>query len=67
MKKELSPEYKRRARQALEETQRLLERELRYSYDLRDHRQVAFYEKHIAKLEKMLEDGFLFDFGGASA
>jgi hypothetical protein len=67
MKKELSPEYKRRARQSLKETQTLLDREMRYEYDLRKHDLIASYERHIVKLEKMLESGFLFDFGGISA
>lgn len=44
----------RRVIEALAETNRLLEAEMRYSADLRNQERVAFYEGHIAKLNGML-------------
>jgi hypothetical protein len=48
-------ERRKRIEQALAETIELLEREERYSPDLRKHDRVAFYLKHIQKLKTMLE------------
>jgi len=67
MKKELTPEYKRRVQQSINETQRLLDKELSYSKDLQLNDVIERYIFRLAKLNAMLESGFLFDFGGISA
>ena len=55
----LTPEYVKRTQQAINETQVLLERELKYSLDLQNTELVAFYYKHINKLTAAIEAGLL--------
>ena len=45
----------RRTIQALDETNRLLDKEMRYSPEFRKMDQIAYYERHIAKLVGYLE------------
>jgi len=52
----LSQEYKRRAVQALNETQDLLIKELSYSKDLQKKEAISFYESHILKLQNMISE-----------
>lgn len=51
----MTNEQTRRTIEALAETNRLLEKEMRYAPDLRKMDQIAFYERHIVKLTGMLE------------
>ena len=44
----------RRVIEALAETNRLLNKEMGYSADMRDQDRIAFYQGHIAKLTEML-------------
>jgi hypothetical protein len=48
---------KQRAQSALEETRKHLEKESAYREDLQNHAMIAFYIKHIKKLETMLQTG----------
>lgn len=50
----MSPEYRRRTESALQETKRLLAKELRYSPDLQKQDLIESYNKHIVKLENYL-------------
>jgi hypothetical protein len=47
-------QQKKRIIQSIIETERLLEREMRYSQDLRDNKLVEFYNNHLKKLYLML-------------
>ena len=47
---ELTDEKKRRIFSAIEETERLLNKELSYSEDLQKSEQIEFYRSHITKL-----------------
>jgi len=51
----MTAEQRRRTVQALEETNRLLAKEQRYLPHLQKPDQIAFYERHIAKLTTALE------------
>lgn len=51
----MTDEQRRRATEALAETQRLLAKEMRYSPHLRKPEQIARYEQHIAKLTGYLK------------
>lgn len=53
----LSVEHKRRVVAAMVETQTALTRAMRYSPDFRDNELIAFYHRHIAKLNAMLASG----------
>jgi hypothetical protein len=46
-----------RIRQAMAETQAIIDKELRYSVDLQKPEYLAKYRAHLAKLERMLETG----------
>lgn len=48
--------YKERIRAAIVETKRLRDKELSYSEDLQNKGRINQYTKHIAKLEKYLEE-----------
>ena len=45
---------------AITETIRLIQKENKYSYDLRKHDYVERLENHLAKLYKMIEVGEIF-------
>ena len=47
-------EKKRRAIQAIKETERALERAMRYQPQFRDNKLISFYEKHLEKLHAMV-------------
>lgn len=51
----MTPDQRRRTIEALAETNRLLEKEMRYQPQFRKLDQIAFYERHITKLVEMLE------------
>ena len=51
----LTSEQKRKTEEALEETQRLLAKELRYPADLQKQDYLKFLRGHIEKLELMLK------------
>jgi hypothetical protein len=55
----MSPEYTRRTIQAMDETQRLIDKEMRYSPDLRKQDYLASLHRHVAKLTTMLETGVI--------
>ena len=50
----LTAEYKKRIVSAISETERLLAKEEKYSFDLRNHEQVASYKKHLLFLSGLL-------------
>ena len=47
---QLTDEKKRRIFQSIEETERLLEKELSYMEDLQNKDRIEFYRSHISKL-----------------
>jgi len=49
----MTAEQHRRVEQAIKETQRTLERAMRYSPEFRDAELIAFCHQHIAKLVEM--------------
>lgn len=51
----MTTEKLRRINEAIIETEMLLEKELTYSEDLQDTKQVEFYHNHITKLQGMLK------------
>jgi hypothetical protein len=51
----MTQDQRRRVVEALAETNRLLEKEMRYSPHLRKLDQIAFYGRHIVKLAGYLE------------
>lgn len=51
---ELTNEKTRRILDAISETQRLLDNELKYSEDLQKKDRIEFYRNHIAKLEAII-------------
>jgi hypothetical protein len=51
----LTPQYQKRAENELAVTKNLLAKEMAISKDLRYEDKVASYEKHILKLETMIE------------
>jgi len=51
----MTQDQRRRTIEALAETNGLLEKEMRYQPQFRKMDQIAFYERHIAKLTAMLE------------
>lgn len=53
---EFTPEYRRRTQDALNETYRLLEKELTYPEDLQHTDMIGFYRSHITRLETLLKD-----------
>lgn len=55
---QLTPEYTARTNQAIEETHRLLSKELSYSKDLQHADVIARYEAHLVKLNNMLVNGW---------
>jgi hypothetical protein len=55
--RKLTAEYAKRVERELENTKNLLAKEMKISADLRYNDMVAFYEKHILKLETMLATG----------
>jgi hypothetical protein len=50
----LTDERIRRIKQAQAETQRLIDREMKYSVDFRNHERIAEWQAHIAKLDTMM-------------
>ena len=52
----LTKEQKRKIQDALNETQKLLDKELKYSEDLQNKKSINFYFNHIEKLNKMLSE-----------
>lgn len=50
----MTENQRKRTLDALTETCEALEKAMRYQPHLRDEKLIAFYESHIAKLEKML-------------
>ena len=54
MKTSVKLSHEARLRQAIKETQDLLNKELAYSKDLQIEGKISFYTGHIAKLELML-------------
>lgn len=55
MSAQLTTGQRRRITQALAETEQLLAREMRHVPELRRPDQIAFYERHIARLTGYLE------------
>lgn len=55
----MTANQRRKVLQALTQTCELLEKEMRYSPDLRKPDYIAWLEKHIAKLESMLDSDTL--------
>jgi len=53
----MTPEYIKRTEKALDETLRLLDKELRYPVELQNKAMVKFYNEHIVKLENYLTTG----------
>ena len=53
----LTPERTRRIEESIRETQRSLDKEMRYSEEFRDHQRCDGYKTHIAYLQKLLEGG----------
>ncbi len=51
----MTNEQTRRTIEALAETNRLLDKEMKYQPQFRKMDQIAFYERHILKLTAMLE------------
>lgn len=51
---ELTAEHQRRIVQAIAETQRQIDREMRYSEEFRMHDRIDGWQAHIAKLQDML-------------
>lgn len=52
---ELTNELRKSIEIAKRETERLLNKELKYSYDLRKHDRVAYYQNHLQYLTNMLD------------
>jgi hypothetical protein len=60
LKLKMTDERKRRVIQAMKETQSVLDAELKYSEDLQKKDNIAFYKKHIKKLENMLKMEYVY-------
>ena len=54
MEIELTSERQRRVADALVETQRQIDREMKYNQDVRNHSEIARWAAHIVTLENML-------------
>ena len=50
----LTPEYKKRIVSSISETERLLQKEEKYSFDLQNHELIAGYKKHLLFLADLL-------------
>jgi hypothetical protein len=50
----MTPERVRRISQAIGETQRIIDRAMRYSTEFRDHKLIETSEQHLVKLQTML-------------
>ncbi len=59
----LTQDLNRRIIEALDETNRLMAKEMRYSPEFRKMDQIAFYERHIVKLTAALETQTMPEFG----
>lgn len=57
----MTQDQRRRTIEAIAETNRLLDKEMRYQPQFRKVEQIAFYERHIAKLTGYLEGAALPD------
>lgn len=55
MEMELTTERQKRIVQAIAETQRQIDREMRYSEEFRKHDYIDGWKQHIANLQDMLE------------
>lgn len=53
---ELTPERRRRIVDAINDTQRQIDREMGYSEDLRKHGMIDGWKQHIANLQAMIAD-----------
>lgn len=52
--KNLSPELQDRVKKEINHTKELLNKELRFSNDLRNNEMINFYESHLTKLNNIL-------------
>jgi hypothetical protein len=55
MNTQITPALVAKAKEALLETQRLIDKEMRYSEDLRHKDKIAKYEIHIVKLKGIIQ------------